>query len=306
MTPQHPLEGIPSLPYTFAGVSGPLADLETAAVAVLPVPYDSTASYRGGARDGPQAIINASRFLELYEPDLDAEPAEWGIATLPEMEADIASPERTLERVSTVVGRLADMGKLVVMLGGEHSLTVGAVRAFSQRHGNLSVLQIDAHADMREGYMGSPYSHASTMRRVRELSPIAVQAGVRAVSREETEHMRRHGIHVPIYAQGSLTDERAVQELIAPLTDTVYITIDLDALDPAVMPAVGTPEPGGLQWEEILGLLRAVARKSRIVGFDVVELAPAEGPNHAAFTAARLTYRLIGYALATGPGARGR
>lgn len=299
-----PFEGIPANPWSFAGLDGPSADLQTAAIAVLPVPYDATTSYRSGARDGPKAIIDASRFLELYEPDLDLEPSQWGIATLPEIEPDVSSPERTIDRVAQAVGALADMGKTVAMLGGEHSLTVGAVRALQQRHPDLSVLQLDAHADMRDEYMGSPYSHASAMRRVREITSTVVQAGVRSISQEERDYLRGQEIDIPIYTQGDLTDARAVEELIAPLTGNVYITIDLDALDPSIMPAVGTPEPGGLLWEETLNILRAVAGRARIVGFDVVELAPAEGPAHAAFTAARLAYKLMGYAMALGPGAR--
>ncbi len=288
-------------PWSFASLDGDQADYNKAAVAILPVPYDGTVSYRSGARDGPQAIIEASRYLELYEPDLDLEPAQWGIAMLPALEPDASGPEANIARVEQAIGALADAGKLPVMLGGEHSLTLGAVRPLAQRHPGLSVLQLDAHADMRDSYQGSPYSHACVMRRVREIvgDENIVQAGVRSISSEEIEHIRDSrvaGVH--LYTPGQYNDPAAIDELLAGLGETVYVTVDLDALDPSIMPAVGTPEPGGLVWQETLNILRAVAQRSRVIGFDVMELAPNEGPTHAAFTAARLTYKLIGYALA--------
>ena len=294
-----PLGG--AFPWSFASLDGDDADFDSAAAVILPVPYDGTVSYRSGARDGPQAIIEASRYLELYEPDLGLEPAQWGIATLPALEPDVSGPEANIARVEEVVGRLADAGKLPVMLGGEHSLTIGAVRALAQRHPGLSVLQLDAHADMRDSYQGSRYSHACVMRRVRETvgDSNVVQAGIRSISSEEMQHIRDAGVSgVHLYTPGQYKDPAAIEELLAGLGETVYVTVDLDGLDPSIMPAVGTPEPGGLSWQETLGILQAVARRSSIIGFDIMELAPNEGPTHAAFTAARLTYKLIGYALA--------
>ena len=289
-----------AFPWSFASLDGDDADFAKAAAAILPVPYDGTVSYRSGARDGPQAIIEASRYLELYEPDLDLEPAQWGIATLPPLEPDVSGPEANIARVEQVVGALADAGKLPVMLGGEHSLTLGAVRALAQRHPGLSVLQLDAHADMRDSYQGSAYSHACVMRRVREIvgDGTVIQAGVRSISSEEMQHIREAGVTgVNLYTPGQYNDPAAIDELLAGLGETVYVTVDLDALDPSIMPAVGTPEPGGLSWQETLSILRAVAQRSRVIGFDIMELAPNEGPVHAAYTAARLTYKLIGYAL---------
>lgn len=290
-----------AFPWSFASLDGDDADFDRAAAVILPVPYDGTLSYRGGARDGPQAIIEAARYLELYEPDLGLEPAQWGIATLPALEPDASGPEANIVHVEQAVGALADAGKLPVTLGGEHSLSIGAVRALAQRHPGLSVLQLDAHADMRDSYQGSAYSHACVMRRVREVvgDGSVVQAGVRSISSEEMQHIRDAevtGVH--LYTPGQYNDLAAINELLAGLSETVYVTVDLDALDPSIMPAVGTPEPGGLSWQETLGILRAVAKRSRVIGFDVMELAPNEGPTHAAFTAARLTYKLIGYALA--------
>ena len=290
-----------AFPWRFASLDGDDADYDKAAVAILPVLYDGTTSYRAGARDGPQAIIEASRYLELYEPELDIEPSQWGIATLPALEPDVSGPEANIARVEQAVGGLADAGKLPVMLGGEHSLTIGAVRALSRRFQSLSVLQLDAHADMRDTYQGSRYSHACVVRRVREIvgDESVVQAGIRSISSEEVEYIRGSGIGgVNFYTSGQYADPAAIDALLAGLGEAVYVTIDLDALDPSIMPAVGTPEPGGLSWQETLDILRAVAQRSRIVGFDVMELAPSEGPAHAAFTAARLTYKMIGYAVA--------
>ena len=290
-----------AFPWSFASLDGDDADYAKAAVAILPVLYDGTTSYRAGARDGPQAIIEASRYLELYEPELDIEPSQWGIATLPALEPDVSGPEANIARVEQAVGGLADAGKLPVMLGGEHSLTLGAVRALSRRFQGLSVLQLDAHADMRDTYQGSRYSHACVIRRVREIvgDESVVQAGIRSISSEEVEYIRGSGIRgVNFYTPGQYADPTAIDALLAGLGEAVYVTIDLDALDPSIMPAVGTPEPGGLSWQETLDILRAVAQRSRIVGFDVMELAPNEGPAHAAFTAARLTYKMIGYAVA--------
>ena len=288
-----------AFPWSFAALDGDDADFARAAVAILPAPYDGTVSYRPGARDGPRAIIEASRYLELYEPDIDDEPSRWGIATLPALEPDASGPEANVARVEQAVGALADVGKLPVMLGGEHTLTIGAVRALARRYPGLSVLQLDAHADMRDSYQGSGYSHACTMRRVREVTDVGTvaQAGVRSISREEIDYIRAAGVQgVNIYTPGAYRDPHAIDELLASLGDTVYVTIDLDALDPSIMPAVGTPEPGGLSWQEAIDIARAVSQRSRIVGFDIMELAPDEGPAHAAFTAARLAYKIIGYA----------
>ena len=293
----------PTFPSAFAALDGRLADPDWAAAAVLPVPYDGTTSYRAGSRDGPRAIIEASRYLELYEPDLDLEPSDWGIATLPELEPDVSGPEPTVRRVEDAVRAVLERRRLPVVLGGEHSITVGAVRAARERHPDLSVLQLDAHADMRDTYMGSAYSHATVMRRVRELTSAVSQAGVRSISAEERDALRAAGAHVPFYTEGDLLDPARRQDALTPLTDTVYVTIDLDVFDPGAVSAVGTPEPGGLSWREATALLRETAQRSRIVGFDIVELAPGEGPVASAFTAARLAYKMIGYALTLGPGA---
>ena len=267
-------------------------DFDTAKVVVLPVPYDSTTDWRAGAREGPNAIIDASHFMEPYDHELGREVYAVGIHTLPELQPSMEGPQQTVERVYKVTGELLDKGKFVVMLGGEHSLTVGTVRAYRERYEKLSVLQLDAHADLRDRYEGARYGHACVMRRVIEVCPI-VQVGVRSMSREEREFIDQKGLQ-PFYAGDKPIDDGAV---VSALTDDVYVSIDLDVFDPSVMPAVGTPEPGGMGWHGVLGLLTKVAQQKRIVGFDIVELAPREGPAACAFIAARLAYRLIGLAV---------
>ena len=282
-----------SPPRIFAAVPQNRAVFETSKVVVLPVPYDSTTDWRSGSRDGPMAIIDASQYLELYDHELDGEPYLVGIHTLPELEPSMKGPEQTVERVYSAISDLVAKDKLVAMLGGEHSLTTGAVRALAERHSGLSVLQLDAHADLRDEYQDSKYSHACVMRRVLEYCPI-VQVGIRSLSQEEHRFLLQKGMH-PFFAKATPIDEEELGAIVSALSDEVYITIDLDAFDPGVMSAVGTPEPGGLGWYEVLRILRRVTREKRIVGFDVVELCPREGPVSCAFLAAKLVYKLIGY-----------
>jgi len=282
-----------SPPRNFAGISPPYSDWENSRVVVLPVPYDSTTDWRSGTRDGPQAIIDASQYLELYDLELGREIYKVGIHTLPEIQPEMSSPENMTQRVYTVARELLDKNKMVLMLGGEHSLTLGMVKAYREKHEALSVLQLDAHADLCDSYLGTRFSHATVMRRVYELCPI-VPVGIRSLSREEHRFIDEAGIK-PVYAKNLTLTGDSIEQIIASLSNEVYITIDLDVLDPSIMAAVGTPEPGGIGWYELLDLLREVAQSRRIVGFDLVELCPGEGPLAGAFLAAKLAYRLIGY-----------
>lgn len=281
------------LPSNFAGLPPEYSDLTRAHVVILPVPYDATTSGLSGARDGPRAIIEASVNMEWYDIGIEAEPYRSGIHTLPAIEPDLASPERTVQRVRQVVADLLAQDKFVVTLGGEHTVSVGAVQAHAARYRNLSVLAFDAHADLREDYMGTAYSHACTLRRILDVCPRLVQVGLRSATREEHDFIREGNL--PFYtveAYRALTDGPA--EVLSYLSSSVYVSIDLDAFDPSQVAAVGTPEPGGLLWHEVTGLLARVARERRIVGFDVTELAPALGPYSGAQLAAKLIYRLIG------------
>jgi len=280
-------------PRNFAAIRAEAASLERARVVILPVPYDGTTEYKGGLRGGPQAIIDASQDLELFDPELEQETYLVGIHTLPELQPLMGGPEHMIQRVYETARDLLGKGKIPVMLGGEHSLTVGMVRAFREKFDRLSVLQLDAHADLRDEYEDSKYSHACVMRRVLECCPI-VQVGIRSLSQEEHRFLTQNQLR-PFFAQGSPLDELDENEIISALSADVYITIDLDVLDPSIMSAVSTPEPGGISWHEILRVLRRVAEQRRIVGCDVVELCPREGPSSCAFLAAKLAYKLIGF-----------
>lgn len=279
----------------FAALRPQYCDPATSRVVVLPVPYDSTTDWRCGTRDGPMAIIDASRYLELYDHELERDICEVGIHTLPELQPSMKGPEETVQRVHEAARGMLAENRFAVMLGGEHSLTVGMVRASKEVFPGLSVLQLDAHGDLRDEYEGSGYSHACAMRRVMEHCPV-VQAGIRSLSREEHGFIQQHDLR-PFFAGEEPLDRRTVEEIASRLSEEVYITIDLDVFDPSVMSAVGTPEPGGMGWHEALRLLRHVAERKHVVGFDVVELCPGGGPPSCAFLAAKLVYKLIGYAV---------
>ncbi len=277
----------------FASLDAEDSSFERSRVVVLPVPYDSTVTARAGTRDGPRAIIEASADMELYDVGLGSEPWRHGIHTLPELAPHTGSPEAMIDRIESVVGELLDAGKFVVTLGGEHTVAVGAVRAHAKRTPGLSVLAFDAHSDMRDTYLDSKYNHACTLRRAHESAPVT-QVGLRSASLEDHAHIRDEGL--AFYSPRELRAAGA-QAVIDRLTDHVYITIDLDNFDPSEMSAVGTPEPGGLHWDEVSDLLIALTKMKRVVGFDVTELSPSLGPRSCAQLAAKLTYRLIGLAL---------
>jgi agmatinase len=285
-------------PSVFAGVPAPYCDFDRAKVVILPVPYDGTTEWRTGTRDAPQAIINASRYLEMYDLELDREIYEVGIHTLPEVEVLMSGPENMLQRVYEITGELVQKGKLVVMLGGEHSLSFATVRALREAFPQLSVLQFDAHADLRDEYLGTKYGQACVMRRVSELCSI-VQVGIRSLSREEKQFLDRNRM-TPFYMSTMAEDKDLVNHILASLSEEVYVTIDVDVFDPSIMPAVGTPEPGGMQWQQVLDILKSVARHKHVLGFDLVEFCPREGPISCAFTLAKLAYKFIGYAVAHG------
>jgi agmatinase len=246
-----------------------------------------------GTRRGPLSVLEASTHMELFDEELKKETFRIGIHTMDQVEITAAGPEQMVERVSAVVSHCLKKGKYPVMIGGEHSLTLGAVKPLKEKHEGLSVLQLDAHADLREEYQGTPYSHASVGRRMKELCPL-VQAGVRSLSQEEWDFLPGSGVKT-FFAPETREKSGWIDDVVTSLTEEVYITLDLDVLDPSIMPSVGTPEPGGLGWYEVLGLLRTVILRKRVVGMDVVELAPIPGNTAPDFLAAKLIYRMIGY-----------
>ncbi len=251
-------------------------------VVVFPVPYEKTVSYMPGTAKGPRSIINASMQLESFDIELGYEiDKRVKIHTTKDIEYN---------EIERNVLMALNKNKFPVLLGGEHSITVPAVGACAKLYHDLSVLQIDAHADLRDEFEGKKNSHACVMRRVRETVKRTVQVGIRDMSAEENEYIEKEGIRNTIYGIDFDADE-----IIRQLSNDVYITVDLDGLDPSECPAVGTPQPGGLHWKEILGLLRSIAEKKNVIGFDIVELAPVRGCVVSDFLAAKLAYKMIGY-----------
>jgi len=280
---------------TFLGLPPEESGYEKSRVTLIRAPYDGTTSYQAGSREGPAAIMAASTQVELYDLELDREPCAVGIHSPPALAPSAAGPEDMVRIVEEACsGPIAD-GKFVFLLGGEHSVTVGAARAVHKRHGPLSFLQIDAHLDLRDSYEGSPYSHACVARRLLELGPLA-QVGMRGASAEELALVRERGLR-PLWAHElqSSPPETWIRRVLDQLGPRVYVTVDVDGLDPSVMPGTGTPVPGGLSWYQLLALLRAVGAEREVVGCDCVELAPIPGQRASEFAAALLVYKMIGY-----------
>ena len=274
---------------------------ETARVVVVPVPFDATTCYRPGTREGPQAIIDASRNLELYDTELRRSPCEVGIHTLRAIEPIMGNAAAMTNRIEQVTGQLLDRGKFVATLGGDHSISIGVIRAFAARYPGMSVLQIDAHTDLRETYEDNPLSSATIMRRVLDVCERTAQVGMRSISQPEMQLIEERQLPLwlasDIAARRFRADRGWVDEVVASLGDEVYITFDIDAFDPSLVPGTGTPEPGGLGWYEVMDLLGAVAAQRKIIGFDVVELSPLVEGHVSPVVAAKLVYKLIGLAL---------
>ena len=270
---------------------------DEANIIVLPVPFELSTSYIKGTSKGPDAILNASAYMELYDEELNIETYKLGIYTAKNL-SSARNAEAWLKSITSGTIGILKKNKFPVILGGEHTVSIGAVRA-CQQYGiaDLSVLQSDAHADLRDSYEKNKLSHACVARRVSEICPVT-QVGIRSLSAEEAKFKKNSNV-TAFYASTNLNSE-TLNKIIASLTKNVYITIDLDAFDPAFLPAVGTPEPGGLNWYEVLNILRAVCAQKKIVGFDVVELCPLRRDVRSDFLAAKLIYKLIGYILGGG------
>jgi agmatinase len=285
------------LPNNFGALSQEYCQFETSRVTILPVPYEQTTSYGRGTKNGPRAIIEASRNMELYDEELEQETsAVIGIHTLEEVEPVISGPEEMVQVLCEIISDLLRKDKIVVTLGGEHSLTLGAIRAYLKKYPDISILQLDAHADLRDSYQGSVFNHATVMRRIRTEFPATpiLPVGIRSMSAEEAHFINDRNL--PIFSvQTLLTQDKGIESILAGLTPQVYITIDLDVFDPSIMPAVGTPEPGGLSWYQMLNLVRTITAQKQVVGFDIVELSPIPGLIHPDFLAAKLIYKIIGY-----------
>ncbi|MFW5951388.1 MAG: agmatinase [Gemmatimonadota bacterium] len=289
------------LPHVFLGLDESSSAFDRARTVILPVPYEATTSYGGGTAGGPRAILEASRYIELYDQELDAEPWESGVATLPQLELTGAGGAEAMAELREAYDRLLDASadRFLVLLGGEHSLSgppiaawVDRLRARGQR---MSVLQVDAHTDLRPEYEGSPHSHAAVMHRIHEDVESLVAVGVRALTSQEVELVRaRDNLHV-FYADHIHHSDDWIDDAVSRLGDHVYITFDVDGFDPTLVPSTGTPEPGGLQWYPVLKLLRRVFETRKVHAADIVELAPIPGLHAPDFLVAKLLYKMVGY-----------
>lgn len=263
---------------------------EHADIVLVPVAYDGTSTWIKGADKGPEAIIEASANMELYDIETDFEIYRRGIFTEDVIGGEITTREM-IEAVRDTVRYYLEEEKFVVILGGEHSVSIGSIEAHAKRHDKLCVLQLDAHADLREEYNGSKFNHACVMARAKESCPI-VQVGIRSMSLEEKASADESNMFTAkLIHEGN----GWITKVLSRLSENVYVSIDLDVFDPSVMPSTGTPEPGGMLWYDVLELMREVSEKKNIVGFDVVELCPDENNKAPDFLAAKLIYKLLSY-----------
>jgi agmatinase len=294
------LELLHSLPpYNFAGLESEHADFSKARFVVIPIPFDSTTSFKSGAREAPNAIINASRFLEMHDHELGFEAYHAGIHTTRELAPARGDVVETLRRTRQAVGDIIDANKIPIVLGGDHSLAIASIQAFAERKKDFSVLALDAHADCWPELEGTRFSHASVGARVadlgREIAAKKIQEtiiGVRSISRDEEKFVEENKIKV---FHASDFDEKKIDNITASLKEkNIYLTVDFDVFDPSVMPSTGTPEPGGLNWKQVTALIEAVARKKQIIGADFCELTPIAGLEAPNFLAAKLIYKTIG------------
>jgi len=286
---------MPTSPDGFLALDAADCDYDTSRFAVLPIPYDATASFLKGAARGPEAIISASRHLEDFDEELGAEFHHEGIATLEAMEPDVSGPGAMHEAIYKRARKIIRDGKLLFGLGGDHSVTSALVRATMRRHPRLSVLQIDAHLDLRNSFEGSPFSHACVMRRVLALGAEAVvPVGIRSVAKEEHRFARRNKIDW-ITARECYENDTWMDRALDALGEHVYVTVDIDGFDPSAAPGTGTPEPGGLDWAQVTRLLRRVAAEKSIVGADIVEVIPLPGQVVTEYLASRLAYKIMAY-----------
>jgi agmatinase len=283
-------------PLAFGGTLPEARSFDESAVVILPIPVDRTTSYVPGTRNGPREILLASSHMELWDEEVGADVHGVGICTLPEMELPFGELEPLIAEIRRVADEVFSRDKFLVALGGEHSITPPLVAAAAARHPGMSVLQVDAHADLRDCYMGTPYNHACAIRRTLEYARVT-QVGIRSLSTEEAQALP--SLNTTIFYDATMRRDPAwIDRVVATLSDTVYITIDVDGLDPAIMPATGTPEPGGLSWYEMLALLRATISRKTVVGCDVVELSPLPGLMAPNFLCAKLIYKILTYRFA--------
>ncbi len=290
-------------PDNFLGLDAEHSAYEHSAALILPIPYEGTVSYGQGTREGPRAIIHASQQVELYDRELDDEPAlTYGVHTLPSLAPVVSGPADMVAAIAACAEEHLRTGKLLIGLGGEHSISAGLAQAVHAVHGDFVLVQIDAHSDLRDAYEGSRYSHASVAKRVFDIGATIAQLGIRSACRAEIDLIRAERERIRVW----FAEDVHAGGHLAPLADLVrgkkvFLTIDLDGLDPALVPATGTPEPGGLGWAQALDIVRTVVRAGQVVAADCVELAPIPGQHASDFLAAKLVYKVIGLVLSSRP-----
>lgn len=275
--------------HNFGGLDPEFSSYENAKFVVLPIPYDISSTWGKGSEKGPEAILEASANMELYDIETGLEVYTEGIFTDEPIISE-ESPDKLFTIVTEKVRSYLNDGKYVVTIGGNHSVPIGSCKAYTEKFENVSVLQIDAHSDLRESYQDNQFSHACAMARMKDYAKTTVQVGIRSMDTSELENVKNSNV---FYASYIRKNPNWIDEAVAKLTDNVYLTIDLDGFDPSIMPATGTPEPGGLYWYETLELFEKVAKEKNIIGFDVVELCPNEASNPSNFMAAKLIYKIM-------------
>ncbi|VXB61335.1 agmatinase [Maribacter litoralis] len=277
----------------YAGISDEFAQLEKSKIILIPVPYDGTSTWGKGADKGPDAFLEASENMELYDIETDSEVYKQGIH-LTEPITENSSPEAMVNEVHNITKDFIKRNKFVTLFGGEHSISIGSIRAFNECFDNLTVLQIDAHADLRESYEGTKYNHACAVYEASQTTNL-IQVGIRSMDAIEKTVMDEEKT---FFAHDMIADEYWSDKVIEAMTDNVFITFDLDAFDPSIMPSTGTPEPGGLLWYETIEFLKQVFEDKNVVGFDIVELCPNENDRSSDFLAAKLYYKMLSYKFA--------
>ena len=278
----------------YAGIPDQYAKLENSKIVIIPVPYDGTSTWQKGADKGPEAFLDASENMELYDIETNSEVYKEGVY-LAETVTENSSPEAVVKTVHEITKKYINKNKFVTIIGGEHSISIGTIKAFDECFNNLTVLQIDAHADLRKEYEGTPYNHACAMYEA-SLNTNLVQVGIRSMDKSERNSMNLDKV---FFAHDMAVNEDWMDDVIDQLTDNVFITFDLDALDPSIMPSTGTPEPGGLFWYETLEFLKMVFERKNVVGFDLVELCPNEIEKSSDFLTAKLFYKMLSYKFAS-------
>ncbi len=280
----------------FLGIEKKYSSYNNSEIVIVSAPYEKTVSYGQGTQHGPKEILKASHYVEFYDEETKRELCfEKGIATLFPLKLDKLTPYKALAKIRHSVEENLENGKFVVTLGGEHTISQAPIKAYAERFENFSVLQFDAHSDLRDTYEGTKYSHACVMARVAEFTTDIVQVGIRAQDIAEAKFIEEKGIKT-FYARDIFGSENWMKKALENLNENVYVTFDVDAFDPSLLPATGTPEPGGLFWNETMDFLKLVGKEKNIVGFDVVELAPSKAHPASNFIAAKLVYKILNYA----------